>query len=278
MMKHKLSMYRFDDVLVDLYSFRVVKAGQVLCLEPKAFEVLILLIENAGRMISKELLLDSVWTNSFVTPNAMTRVIAQLRKALGDRRKEPKYIQTIQTRGYRFIAEVEKIDELVPAREQTAFSHAFPEAHCTAKSVPSLAILPLKNLSADLQSEWFTEGLTDELITEIAKLKSLRVVSRTSVMQYKTIQRSLPQIARELNADVILEGSVLQIGNRVRITAQLIRGEDDQHLWADSYERTINDVFALQKEISRSILVQVCASVLPRSAEISSNLTTGFSS
>lgn len=271
MMKHKLTRYRFDDVLVEPDSYRVLKSGQVLPLEPKAFEVLILLIENAGLLVSKDEMLNSVWNNSFVTPNAMTRVIAQLRKVLGDRRKEPRYIQTVQTRGYRFIAEVEVVASWSPTIGEPEFSSpktgTVTNTLNSAPLIPSLAVLPLKNLSPDLQNEYFTEGLTEELITVLARLGLVRVVSRTSVMQYKSAQRSLPQIAMELNADMVLEGSVLQVGDRVRITAQLIRGRDDQHLWAEIYERTIIDVFDLQREIAVSILNQVYLYILPQAEE-----------
>ncbi|HMZ80967.1 MAG TPA: transcriptional regulator, partial [Acidobacteriota bacterium] len=110
MMKAKLLMYQFDDVQVQVEKFRVYKAGQVVSLEPKAFEVLLFLLENQGRLIEKNELLDAVWKDSFVTQNAMTRVIAQLRKALGDDPKEAKYIETVPTRGYRFIASVEVLE------------------------------------------------------------------------------------------------------------------------------------------------------------------------
>ncbi|MEK7832505.1 MAG: winged helix-turn-helix domain-containing protein [Acidobacteriota bacterium] len=242
--------YRFDDVLVEPNTFRVFKGGRTVMLEPKAFEVLALFLNHPGRLFTKEDILNAVWKNSYVTPNVMTRVIAQLRKALGDTRKEPKYIETIQTRGYRFIAKVE-----TPVQSTLTAQSASPSL--PARQFESLAVLPLENLSDDSAQEYFADGLTDELITEVAKLNAWRVTSRTSTMQYKRARKSLPQIAGELNVDAVLEGTVMKIGDRVRVTAQLIRAADDQHLWAESYERTIVDVFDLQREVARSISQQI---------------------
>ncbi|MBP6820058.1 MAG: winged helix-turn-helix domain-containing protein [Acidobacteria bacterium] len=239
--------YCFDDVLVEANTFRIFKDGLAVGLEPKAFEVLALFLNHPGRLFTKEDILNAVWKNSYVTPNVMTRVIAQLRKALGDTRKEPKYIETIQTRGYRFIAKIE-----APTLTVQSASLSLP-----ARQFESLAVLPLENLSDDAAQEYFADGLTDELITEVAKLNAWRVTSRTSIMQYKRARKSLPQIASELKVDAVLEGTVMRAGNRVRITAQLIRADNDHHLWAESYERTIVDVFDLQREVAHLISQEV---------------------
>lgn len=251
-------IYRFDDVLVEVNSFRVLKSGRAVALEPKAFEVLIFMLERPGELIAKEDILNSVWKDSFVTPNAMTRVIAQLRKALGDTRREPKYIETIQTRGYRLIAKVESSSLPQPALAQTTYLE-LPKS----PFIQSLAVLPLDNLSGDAAQEYFVDGLTDELITEIATIRSLRVISRTSTMRYKRTQKSLPQIARELSVDAVLEGSVLRAGERVRVTAQLISAARDEHLWAKSYEQATNDVFASQKTVARAIAEELRRQLAP---------------
>ena len=123
--------------------------------------------------------------------------------------------------------------------------------------IGSIAVLPLGNLSGDPGQEYFADGMTEELITNLGKISALRVISRTSVMRYKKTDEPLPQIARELNVDAIVEGSVLRSGNRVRITAQLIRAKADRHLWAESYQRDLGDVLALQSEVARAIVEQV---------------------
>lgn len=254
----KATIYRFDDVRVDLQTYRVFKAGRAVQLEPKAFEVLVFLIEHRGRVIDKSELLDAAWKESFVTQNAMTRVIAQLRRALGDKPQDARYIKTVQTRGYLFIPEVRSDDTMAEA----IIERLPPPAH--ADRIQSLAVLPLENFSGDPAQDYLTDSLTDELITELAKIGSLRVISRTSVMQYKGARKSLPQIARELNVDVVIEGSALRAGERVRITAQLIHGATDSHLWAESYERPLGDLLALQNEVARTIARAIKVKLTPQ--------------
>ena len=130
--------------------------------------------------------------------------------------------------------------------------------------IESLAVLPLENLSKDPEQEYFADGMTEELITDLGKIKALRVISRTSVMMYKGMKKDLPAIARELNVDAVVEGSVLRSGNRVRITAQLIQAKADRHLWAESYERNLTDVLALQSEVARAIVEQIRINVSPQ--------------
>lgn len=227
-------------------------------MEPKVFEVLVFFIQHRGRVIEKEELLRTIWKETFVTQNALTRVIAQLRKALGDGPKEARYIRTVQTRGYQFIPEVRSIrtggHELL--QETASRNHT--------GRVQSIAVLPLENLSGDPSQEYFADAMTEELITELAKIGALRVISRTSTMRYKHVSRPLPQIARELNVDAIVEGSAMRAGKRVRITAQLVHGATDTHLWAESYERDLSDILALQKEVAGTIVKEIEIKVTPR--------------
>jgi TolB-like protein len=131
-------------------------------------------------------------------------------------------------------------------------------------SLRSIAVLPLDNLSGDPAQEYFSDGMTDELITDLAKINSLRVISRTSVMRYKGTKKGLPEIARELNVDAIIEGSVVRSGKRVRITAQLLHGPTDRHLWAETYERDLGDVLRLQSDVAQAIAQQVRVQVSPQ--------------
>jgi len=130
--------------------------------------------------------------------------------------------------------------------------------------IESLAVLPLTNFSGDPQQEYFADGMTEALIADLGQIEALRVISRTSVMQYKGVKKPLPQIARELNVDAVIEGSVLRSGDRVRITAQLIRATTDTHLWAQSYERDLRDVLALQDDVARAIATEVKAKLTPQ--------------
>jgi len=133
--------------------------------------------------------------------------------------------------------------------------------------IESLAVLPLVNLSGDASQEYFADGMTEELITDLAKIKALKVISRTSVMQYKNAKKATPQIAKELKVDAILEGSVVRSGNRVRITAQLIQGATDQHLWAESYERNLEDILGLQSEVAGAIARQIQVAITPEESK-----------
>ena len=133
--------------------------------------------------------------------------------------------------------------------------------------IRSIAVLPLENLSGDANQEYFVDGMTDALITQLAKVHGLRVISRTSVMQFKNTKKTIPEIARELNVEGVIEGSIFRSVDRVRITAQLINGRSDQHVWSESYERDVKDVLTLQHELARTIAVQVRAVVTPAEEE-----------
>jgi len=235
--------------------------------------------------------------------HSLHNAIARLREALGDSAGTPRYIETLPRRGYRFIGTVERvgIEELLPAgptepSPSLSLPVDAPAAPVQSRrrailiaallimvavaavlvlipilshrasatpSVRSIAVLPLDNFSGDPAQEYFADGMTDELITDLAKIGTLRVISRTSVMRYKGTKKGLPEIAKELNVDGIIEGSVMRSGQRVRITAQLLYGPTDKHLWADTYERDLGDVLSLQSEVAQAIAQQVRAQVSP---------------
>lgn len=170
---------------------------------------------------------------------------------LGDSAENPLYIETLPRRGYRFI---KRVDCIFPAILKPASDHSPPRE---ASKIQAIAVLPLENLSGDPSQDYFADGMTETLITSLAKIRALRVISRTSAMQYKGVRKSLPQIARQLNVDAVIEGSVLREGGRVRITTQLIHAATDQHLWAESYERDFRDILSLQSEIARQVANEV---------------------
>jgi TolB-like protein/DNA-binding winged helix-turn-helix (wHTH) protein len=269
--------------------------GATVRLEPKVMEVLICLAQHAGETLSKETLFHTVWPDTFVTDDVLKHSISELRRVLEDDAREPRVIQTIPKRGYRLVAPVEALNgskdystqavqgpvrgnavetrvrkhwiwglaiagaalavSLVTVNrgrlwEQLAGASGFPPIH-------SLAVLPLQNLSTDPAQEYFSDGMTDALITDLAQIGSLKVISRTSSMQYKQSQKSLPEIAHELNVDGIIEGTVQRSGDRVRITAQLIYAASDKHLWAKSYERDMHDFLTLEREVAEDVTRQI---------------------
>ncbi len=272
-------------------------------LPPKAFDALVVLVENPGHLLKKEELLKKVWPGTFVEESNLAQHISILRKALQDGEDGFRYIETVPRRGYRFVAEVRELGGGIavspdPAASQPSFPGvpesvrprrrfrrlAFAIAGLTillavlistlpawkklggfgAEPIQSLAVLPLRNLSGDPAQDYFAEGMTEALITDLARISSLRVISRTSIVQYKDSHERLPQIARELGVDVVVEGSVLRSGNRVRITAQLVRGATDRHIWAASYERDLRDLVTLEDGVSRSIAEQIRKQIAPR--------------
>jgi len=196
--------------------------------------------------VEKETLIRSVWKGTFVEEGSLAHSISVLRKILRDGRERNRYIETVPRHGYRFIAPVE-LHEKVLSKESDL---GLPTLH-------SLAVLPLVNLSRSKNQDYFAEGMTEALITGLAQVAPLRVISRTSVMAYADVRKPLPLIAKELNVDGIVEGTVLRSGRRVRVTAQLLHAPTDRHLWASSYERDFRDILTLQKELAESIADEI---------------------
>lgn len=270
--------------------------GTTVRLEPKVMEVLVCLAGHAGEALPKETLLQTVWTDTFVSEDVLKRCISELRRVFEDDAREPRIIETIPKRGYRLLAPVEAVNgnkeisaainrepagsRVVSRRRWRAATVAIAATalfaillivfrgnrSARANAVPpirSLAVLPLQNLSTDPAQEYFSDGMTDALITDLAQVSSLKVISRTSSMQYKQTKKSLPEIARELNVDAIVEGTIQRSGDQVRITAQLIQASSDRHLWANSYQRHVQDLFALEQDVAADISNQVQAHVAP---------------
>jgi TolB-like protein/Tfp pilus assembly protein PilF/DNA-binding winged helix-turn-helix (wHTH) protein len=284
---------RFRDYQLDPDGFELCRAGHRLRLERKPMELLILLAENQGRLVKREEIIEKIWGKNFFfdAENGINNAVRKIRSALNDNAEHPLFVETSLGKGYRFIAPVERMLEpgglpapergvipqeptgfrwrhaWVPALGVTAliatafaFNLAGIRSRVFARNVPpihSIAVLPLENLSGDATQEYFVDGMTDALITDLAQSSDLRVISRTSAMQYKGARKPLPQIARELDVDAVVEGTVSRSGSRVRITAQLLAARTDRHLWAQSYERELTDIFGLQDDLARDIAQEI---------------------
>jgi len=238
-------------------------------LEPKVMEVLVCLASHAGAPVSKEKLLQTVWPETFVTDDVLTRCISELRKALEDDTKEPQFIQTIPRKGYRLVVEVKPLapkrrglrlvlavvvtSALVAGIWVSRSSKATKSAPVAAVGTSSIAVLPFADLSAGKDQEYFSDGLAEELLNDLAKIPDLRVAARTSAFQFKGRNEDSRKVGEKLNVANILEGSVRREGKRVRITAQLINTSDGFHLWSASYDREVTDILAVQDEIARSV-------------------------
>jgi len=246
-------LLRFDIFELDLRAGELRKKGVKLRLQGQPLQVLAILLQRAGDLVTREELRAEIWSaDTFVDfDHSLHNAIARLRETLGDSAEEPHYIETLPRRGYKFIAQVNEVQPdgfISPLRRS-------PNADPVG--IRAVAVLPLEDLSPDPGHDYFADSLTEALITSLAKISALRVISRTSVMQYKGARKSLPQIARELNVDAVIEGSVVRSVDRVRINAQLIHATSDRHLWAESYERDFRDILALQSEIARQVANEV---------------------
>jgi len=267
-------------VLPELNSLE--RNGRSVHLEPKVMQVLVALAEHPGDVVSKEQILHRVWAGTFVSDEVLTRSVSELRKVFEDNPQDPKYIQTIPKGGYRLVAAVvpegssrgnwlaghgRKLAGIaVILLLAVAASLYILEGRRQASSgtgITSLAVLPLTNLSGDPEQEYFADGMTEELITDLARISALRVISRTSAMNYKGAHKPLPTIARELNVDAVVVGSIRKSAGRVRIAAQLIQARTDRHLWADTYERDLRDVLAMEDEVARAIAGEIRLKLTP---------------
>jgi len=313
-------LIRFGVFELDVRSGELQRQGRKIHLEGQPVQVLICLLENPGELVTRDELRRKLWPgDTFVNfEHGLNAAVKRLRQALNDSADNPRFVETLPRRGYRFIAPMQTValpgdepvvpaaaavSEIPPAAEppdaesqdQTRLSEEtlgvapqrrpltwkrFAAIALVAMlaivtvwllrpgrqpppAIRSLAVLPLENLSGDASQDYFSDGMTDELITELGQISELRVISRTSIMTYKGAHKSLPQIARDLNVDAVVEGAVLRSGNRVRITAQLIQAAADKHLWARSYDGEIGDTLALQKQVTRSIAAEIRVELTP---------------
>ncbi len=246
---------RFGIFEVDARSGELYRQGFKVKLQNQPFRLLAVLLDHPGEVVTREDLRKHLWPeDTFVDfERGLNRAINGLRAALRDSAKKPRFIETLPHRGYRFIAAVEAAGVSSPSTAQ-ARVRPLPQQ---VRQIDSLAVLPLDNHSGDPTQEYFCDGMTDELISAVSKISSLRVISRTSVMRYKGARMSLPAIAKELRVDAVVEGSVMRSEQKIRITAQLIHARDDRHLWSGRYERELREVLQLQAEIAESIASQI---------------------
>jgi TolB-like protein/DNA-binding winged helix-turn-helix (wHTH) protein/Flp pilus assembly protein TadD len=309
------SVARFGAYEVDLRSGELRKSGVRIKLQQQPFKLLEIMLEHPGQVVTREELRSRIWPEESFGDfdQAVNVAVAKLRAALVDSADNPRYIETIPRRGYRFIGQVGGLPgEPGPARPAANLSNpAGPSAETTSETrkpppvvnrrllvlsfcfclaailgivvwrwrnhskatsqpenpIRSLAVLPLENLSGDAQ-DYFADGMTDELITDLAQIGALRVISRTSVMPYKGARQPLPVVARALNVDAIVEGTVLRSGHQVRITAQLVEASVDKHLWAKSYEGDLGDTLSLQKQVASAIADEIRIELTPHEQSV----------
>ena len=301
---------RFGVFEVDLRAGELTKRGQRIRLQEQPFQVLAMLLERPGELVTREELREKIWGQTVVDfDHGLNKAVNKIREALGDSAENPRFVETVARRGYRFLADATPIyagadrppesgieDHVPPAESHrveladagtppnrihrphvwigfgfglvlvlaASLSWIFYSHSQSSPKIRSLAVLPLESLSGDASQDYFADGMTDALITDLAQISALRVISRTSVMTYKRVRKPLPEIARELNVEAVVEGTVARSGERVRITAQLIQVPNEKHLWAQSYEGDVQDTLALQNRVARAIAEQIQVTLNPQ--------------
>jgi len=287
---------RFGPFQLDLRAAELHHNGSRTKLPDQPFQILTALLEHPGEVVTREELRQRLWgSDTFVDfEQGLNTAVKRLRELLGDSAEKPRFIETVPRHGYRLMVPVEGSDPtssavadasarrrkiwltvsaslLVAVALGVIWRQRVLERFRPVK-IESLAVLPLENLSGNPDEEYFADGMTEALITELGKVSALRVISRQSVMQYKGANKPVPQIARELHVDAVVEGSVLRLGDNVRITAQLVQASPERHLWSDSYERNFRDVIPLQREVTQAIVREIRVALTPQEQQSLANV------
>jgi TolB-like protein/DNA-binding winged helix-turn-helix (wHTH) protein/Tfp pilus assembly protein PilF len=297
---HESRRLRFGVFEADLGARELTKLGKILPLQEQPFQLLAILLEKPRELVTREELRLQLWPQTVVDfDHGLNKAINKIRDALGDSADNPRFIQTVSRRGYRFLADVTEVSTGqigtasadIGTEDSAARGDSRPVKPRSSRivvatligaalllvaalaiwirststgrlpSIRSLAVLPLENLSGDAAQDYFADGMTDELITHLAQIRDLRVISRSSMMTYKQSRKPLAEIARELDVQAVVEGGVLRSGERVRITAQLIRVPADEHIWAHSYEGDLRDTLLVQNQVAQAIADQIRVTV-----------------
>jgi len=277
------------------------REGQAVALPPKDLEMLLVLVEQAGHIVTKEELLQKVWPGVFIEEGNLARHVFSLRQVLGDAPDGRKYIETVPKRGYRFVGLIQEQDEAIEPQPASVVVSDQPQKQSLvppgrsrwigavaaaliiaavvigtglrmAKKAPlqrvMLAVLPFANLSGDANQDYFADGLTEEMIAQLGQLQPTRlgVIARTSIVRYKNTKENIAEIGKDLGVGYVLEGSVRRADGRVRITAQLIQAGAQTHVWAETYERPLTDVLNVQREIAQRVTYSLSSELLPARA------------
>jgi adenylate cyclase len=254
---------RFEPFTLDLERLCLHGPSGRADLRPKSFEVLRYLVENAGRVMTKEEVLNAVWPEVTVSDESLTQCIRDVRRAMGD--DGQRIIKTVPRRGYLVDVPISVVVTQPPETSKApAASEALPLA---LPDHPSIAVLAFTNMSGDPSQEYFSDGITEDIITELSRFSELFVIARNSSFQYKGKSPDIRQVGRELGVRYVLEGSIRRAGDRVRISAQLIDAVTGAHRWAERYDRELKDVFAVQDEVSQAIVAILVAHVNKAEAE-----------
>jgi TolB-like protein/Tfp pilus assembly protein PilF len=247
----------FADYVLDPERRELTRGSEVIAIGPQVFDLLVYLVQNRERVVSKDGLLDAVWDGRIVSESTITSHINAVRKAIGDSGVEQRMIRTVARKGFRFVGDVreEQLSDGFSSLTTEADELDEPPEHALAlPGKPSIAALPFQNLSGDPEQEYFTDGVVEDIIAALSHIRWLFVIARNSSFTYKGRTVDVKQVGRELGVRYVLEGSVRKAANRVRITGQLIDAATGGHLWADRFEGTLDDIFELQDQFATSVV------------------------
>ena len=253
--------YLFEDYALDTERRELRRSNAPVAVEPKVFDLLAYVIENRGRVVSRDDLIAHVWGGRIVSEAAIARCINGARSAIGDSGDAQRLIKTLQRKGLRFVGVVREEKALSGSAAAAATGDEWPIPALPLPDRPSVAVLPLANLGGDKAEDYFSDGITEDIITEVSRFSELFVIARNSSFQYKGKVADVRQVGRELGVRYVLEGSIRRSGDRVRISVQLVDTMTGAPRWAERYDRQIEDVFAVQDEMARTIVAILAAHV-----------------
>jgi len=300
-------IYRFNSIVIDTDSFSLTSEGDTKPIEPQVFDLIVYLIENREKLASRQQIFDNLWKDRIVTDATLSNHIKNARAALADDGELQSVIKTVRGRGYQFVAEIKDTAD----RETQHTGNFADQDHTSTRAVSSaakiaafamvalfllwgafklvvhtpessglkkrsLAIIPFENRSMLEKDAFFTDGIHDDLLTRISKIRAIKTISRTSVMVYRNTRLSAPAIAEELQVSMILEGGVQRAGNQIRINVQLIDAIEDEHIWAATYTRELNteNIFAIQSEIAQTVASELEVILSPQEQQNALKLPT----
>ena len=250
--------FRFGDQLIDIDRRELWRGRELIALEPQVFDVLVYLVQNRDRVVSKDDLLAAVWGGRIVSDSALTSRITAVRKAIGDDGRTQRLIRTMPRKGVRFVAVVEEEQKpAAPADGPAMVAADLPRPALALPDKPSIAVLPFANLTGNRKQDYFADGMVEEIITALSKMRWFLVIARYSTLAYKGETVDVKEVGRALGVRYVLEGSVRKSGNRIRVAAQLIDAASGNHIWAERYDRELADIFAVQDEITERVVAAI---------------------
>jgi TolB-like protein len=241
--------YLFEEYAFDTDRRELNRGADVVSIAPQVFDLLDYLIRNRERVVSKDDLINAVWSGRSVSDAALTTLLNVARSAIGDSGEEQRLIKTLPRKGFRFVGQVREAREAAGPNPGDA-----SESALAVSDKPSIAVLPFENMSGDPEQEYFADGMVEEITTALSRFKSLFVIARNSSFTFKGKTVDVKEVGRRLGVRYVLEGSVRKASGKVRITGQLIDAVTGAHIWADRFERDLTDVFALQDEVTVAVV------------------------